>query len=373
MKPAVLHLVETFLHRSETFIYNCVAGHVAWDPVVLCKSTANENEFPVNRRVVLPTPTTKRDPAWWFNEAMLELTGRSLWHRRVEKALRKLKPSIIHAHFGQMGWAILSVKRRLYIPLVTSFYGYDMSVLPGLSRWPARFAQLFQYGELFLVEGACMRQRLIELGAPAGKVRIQRIAIQVDRYPAWQPEKSRVPVVLFVGRFVEKKGLPAALEAVREVRSRGQALKFRIVGDGPERDVAERFVNDNSMTDCVEFLGMRPHNEVLDELARASVFIHPSRTASNGDTEGGAPTILLEAQAVGIPIVTTRHADIPNIVPAGRGIFISDESNAAELAENLFRALNSGEGSDPSFVKQHHDVAREVLALEKCYDELATS
>lgn len=373
MKPIVLHLVETFLERSEIFIYNYVASHVAWDAVVLCKFTANEKDFPVSHCMVLPSPITKRDPAWWLNEAVFKLTGRSLWHRRVEKFLRELKPSVIHAHFGQKGWAILPVKRRLHIPLVITFYGYDMSVLPRLPRWPGRLAQLFREGDLFLVEGACMRQRLIDLGAPADKVRIQRIAIHVDRYPAWQPERSGIPVVLFVGRFTEKKGLPAALEAVRQVRRRGQSLRFRIVGDGEQREDVKRFVAENNLTDCVEFLGMKPHGEVIKELTHASVFIQPSRTARNGDTEGGAPTILLEAQAVGVPIVTTRHADIPNVAPTGRGIFLSNETDTAQLAENLSHALHSVEGCDPSFVRQHHNVAKEVLNLEEHYHQLAKS
>jgi colanic acid/amylovoran biosynthesis glycosyltransferase len=372
MKSVVVHLVETFLSRSETFIYNYIASHAEWDPLVLCKFTNNEKEFPVNRRIVLPAATTKRHPAWWLNEATMKLTGRSLWHRRVEKALQDLKPSVIHAHFGQMGYVILPVKRRLRLPLVTSFYGYDMSVLPRLPRWPARLARLFREGDLFLVEGAYMKQRLIDLGAPADKVSIQRIAIHVNRYPKWQPDKNRDPVVLFVGRFTEKKGLLAALEAVRHVRPR-QRLRFRIVGDGEQRAHAEGFVAENSMSDCVEFLGMKPHSDVITELARANVLIHPSRTANNGDTEGGAPTILLEAQAVGVPIVTTRHADIPNVAPAGRGIFLCDENDAAQLAESLLKALSLGEECDSSFVRRYHNVAKEVLNLEKHYHCLAKS
>lgn len=370
MKPVVIHLVETFLGRSEVFIYNYVASHVGWQPFVLCRFTANENEFPFQRRIVIPEPTTKRDLAWWLNKAVGAVTGRSLWHRRAEKVLRESLPRIIHAHFGQMGYAALPLKRALGIPLVTTFYGYDMSVLPTLPRWSERLKQLFVEGDLFLAEGACMRRKLIELGAPAHKVKIQRIAIHTDRYPAWQPNGER-PVVLFVGRFTEKKGLPAALEAVREVRRRGQALLFRVVGDGDQRAEVEQYVAKNGLGDCVEFLGMKPHGEVIKELTRANVFIHPSRTASNGDTEGGAPTILLEAQAVGVPIVTTRHADIPNVCPAGRGVWLADEFDDERLGEHLFQALLGGAGSDSSFVRQNHDISREVLRLEEEYRQLA--
>ena len=369
MNPVVLHFVESFLPRSQVFIYNYVASHVLFEPVVLCKFTANESEFPFRRRTIVPAPTTKRDPLWWVDKAVGLINGRTLWHWRAEATLRQLKPSVLHAHFGQQGHLILPVKRRLGIPLITTFYGYDMSVLPRLPGWRAKLAELFHEGDLFLVEGNFMRERLIELGAPADKVRIQRIAIHVDRYPAWRPEGDR-PVVLFVGRFAEKKGLLLALKAVSEVRRRGQALQFRIVGDGDQRAEVERCVMDNQLTDCVEFLGMKPHSEVITELSRANVFIHPSRTARNGDTEGGAPTILLEAQAVGLPIVTTRHADIPNVVAQGPGAYFSPENETKELAENLFQAIQHGQGTDPSFVRQNHNVKREILNLETHYASL---
>ncbi|MEN9574427.1 MAG: glycosyl transferase, group 1 [Verrucomicrobiota bacterium] len=373
MKPVVVHLVETYLGRSETFIHNYVASHVGWEPVVLCKFTANAAEFPVPRQLVVPAPVTKRDSAWWLNEAVGVVTGRSLWHRQAEEVLRGERSQVIHAHFGQQGFMALPLKRALGVPLITTFYGYDMSVLPHLPRWATRLARLFREGDRFLAEGPCMRQRLIELGAPAEKIRIQRIAIHPDRYPAWQPNRTGVPVVLFVGRFTEKKGLLDALAAVREVVRRGQSVHFRIVGDGPLRPSVEQFVAANGMAGYVEFLGMQPHPEVIRELTAANVFIHPSRTASNGDTEGGAPTIILEAQAVGVPIVTTRHADIPNVAPPGRGVFLSPEGEAGPLAENLWQALQGAVGADPTFVRAQHDVRREVLHLEAHYQELLSA
>jgi colanic acid/amylovoran biosynthesis glycosyltransferase len=366
MKSVVVHLVDTFLARSEVFIYNYVSSHVGWDAVVLCRFKDNENEFPVSRRVAVSAPISKRQPVWWIEQTMCLATGRNLWHRRVESEIRKLSPAVIHAHFGQMGYAILPVKRRIGIPLVTTFYGYDMSVLPHLRGWRAKLADLFLDGDLFLVEGPFMRECLIALGAPADKVRVQRIAIHVDRYPAWQPEGD-CPVVLFVGRFAEKKGLLHALKAVSEVRRRGQALCFRIVGDGAGREAAQSFVVENGLSDCVEFLGMKPHSEVLQELRRAHVLIHPSRTAANGDTEGGAPTILLEAQAVGVPVVTTHHADIPNVVAPGSGAYFSPENESAQLAENLYQAIQLRQGTDPSFVRQQHNVKTEIINLEEHY------
>lgn len=371
MKPVVIHLVETYLARSEVFIHNYVTSHVGWEPTVLCEFSAHEDELPFQRRVVVTGPKSKRQPAWWSNEAARWLTGRSVWQRRAARALAPLRPAVLHAHFGQMGWAGLPVARQLGIPLVTTFYGYDMSVLPRQARWQRRLRELFQGGDLFLAEGPCMQRRLVELGCAAEKVKVQRIAIHTDRYPRWQPTQNGRSVVLFVGRFAEKKGLLDALAAVLEVVRRGQAVRFRVVGDGALRPQAEAFVAANNLSSHVEFLGMLPHEQVLRELAAADVFIHPSRTASNGDTEGGAPTIVLEAQAVGVPLVTTEHADIPNVAPAGPGVYLSPEGQVAPLAENLSRALRERVGASAEFVRAHHDVSREVLGLEARYAALA--
>lgn len=164
-----------------------------------------------------------------------------------------------------------------------------------------------------------------------------------------------------------------ALAAVLEVVRRGQAVRFRVVGDGALRPQAEAFVAANNLSSHVEFLGMLPHEQVLRELAAADVFIHPSRTASNGDTEGGAPTIVLEAQAVGVPLVTTEHADIPNVAPAGPGVYLSPEAQVAPLAENLSRALRERVGASAEFVRAHHDVSREVLGMEARYAALVSA
>lgn len=367
MKPVVLHLVETFLERSEVFIYNVVTGHRDWLPVVLCNKSTNESEFPVSRLEVVPAPVSKRQPSWWLDQIVGRATGRTLWHRHVEKVLRSVRPAVIHAHFGQRGWAALPLKRRLGIPLVTTFYGYDMSVLPRLPGWNARLARVFSESDLILAEGEYMRQQLISLGVSASKVKIQRISIDVDRYPRWQPGLSGRKTVLFVGRFTEKKGLLPALTAVRDLWRRGVDFKFRIVGDGLLRPVADQFVLEHGLNDVVEFLGMMPHAAVMHELATAHVFLHPSRTGANGDSEGGAPTILLEAQAVGIPIVTTRHADIPNVCPARSGVWLNDEFDDVHLAENLFSALHATVGTDSAFVRAHHSVGGEVPRLEEHY------
>jgi colanic acid/amylovoran biosynthesis glycosyltransferase len=108
---------------------------------------------------------------------------------------------------------------------------------------------------------------------------------------------------------------------------------------------------------------------VIARLASARVLIHPSATAADGDSEGGAPTILLEAQAIGTPIVSTRHADIPYIAPEGPGVYLSDEHDIDGLARDLVAAVESGKRSIGAHLKSRHDVSSAIASLESHYRE----
>ena len=140
-----------------------------------------------------------------------------------------------------------------------------------------------------------------------------------------------------------------------------------IVGEGPDDELARALIVRLGLADRIEFVGMRPHADVIRRLTAASVFIHPSATAADGDSEGGAPTILLEAQAIGTPIVSTRHADIPHIVHEGPGAVLCAEHDIGALADALVATIRGRTPSSASVVIERHDVAHAITRLEELY------
>ena len=367
MMPRVLHAVGEFLPRSETFVYTLVTGQRRFEASVLCHTRLHAADFPFPRIHVVPKPLTKRAAAWWVSEAVARTTGRSPWRRTVEAMLARLAPDVVHAHFGTVGGELVAITKAAGIPLVTSLYGVDAAVLPYLPRWRKAYDRLFRDGDVFLAEGPEMRKKIIAAGAPAERTIIQPISIDVARYPAWTPDAS--PTVLFVGRFVEKKGLLDAIAAFARARASVDGARMIIVGGGPDQDAAQALVARLNLDSAVQFDGMQPHAEVLRQLTTATVLIHPSATASDGDSEGGAPTILLEAQAIGTPIVSTRHADIPHVVPAGPGVTLCEEHDVDALAAALVSTLRSRQPSSAAHVIAHHDVRANIERLEQLYEK----
>ncbi len=346
----------------------------------LTRLPGGERVLGLLQRRVIPHVRPDADPAMF-----------AAW---AEDVMRTRDVRLIHAYFGPVGWRMLPLRRRLGVPLVVHFLGDE--VAPSLSPWwswwirhngerpdwPARLRELFEQADLLLAEGPYLRERLIELGCPAEKVEVQRIAIPVSTMPfrARTGPRGR-PVLLFAGRFCEQKGVIQALEAVRDLRREGRALEFRMIGDDTLTDggYAARvnaYIREHGLEECVTRLGFVNHERYLEEMDRADVFLHPSVTDSQGATEGGAPTTILEAQALGMPVVSTLHCDIPNVTVPGESALLVPERDRHALVGALREVLD-----DPgrweamgragrAHVEAHHDIATEAERLERRYARL---
>ena len=121
---------------------------------------------------------------------------------------------------------------------------------------------------------------------------------------------------------------------------------------------------------------MQPHRKVIEELQTYDILIQPSVTAENGDSEGGAPTIILEGQACGVPVISTNHADIPYITCPNESALLSPEQDVDGLAHNIRQLFDNSEAwsrmgkKGREHVEKYHDVRKEVAALEAIYTEL---
>jgi len=375
--PTVAHIMESYLGLTETFIHEYLIAFRRVRPVVIAGRLENLDRFPLPAGAALhQSPPRRGTPSWAANALRRRAVGGD---PHLESILASEGARVMHAHFGPAACTLFEARRRTRLPLVTSFYGFDASKSDVVREFAERYRRLFDIGDAFLVEGPAMMRRLEALGCPRSKLRIQRIAIDPMRYRFREREDPGTgPVnLLLCGRMVPKKGYPIALRALAEARRNDRRLRLRILGDGPERPAIERLVHDLGLEDVVTFLGQSPRETFLEELDRAHLYVQPSMTAPDGDSEGGAPTTLLEAQACGLPILTTRHADIPGIVAEEDSAILADEGDVPGFAANL-SVLASSPGRWGSMgragrarMEARHDVRRLATHLEVLYATLA--
>lgn len=367
---------DVFCPMSETFVYEPLNYFRRWKPIVITHERQNEEFFPYEE--VIEFDKNK------YESFFYRLKNRLFYHLPpIEifyyETCKRHQIALVHAHFGSAGASFLLTAKKLGLPLVTNFYGYDISVMPREEYWRNAYQKLFAEGSLFIVEGPHMRDSLIQLGCPAEKVRVIHIGIDTQKYE-FKPrsisgdDKIRV---LMAGRFVEKKGMEYGIKAISQVVKEFPNIELRIIGDGPLKEKLVDLVSSLNLQKFVTFIGFISHNEFRKELYSAHMGLVPSVTASNGDSEGGAPKILLEMQASGLPVVATRHADIPNVVLNGKSALLADEKDIGGLAGALKTLLKNlqewprmgQQGSD--YMSQHFSLERTVEELERIYDSVA--
>lgn len=368
----VVHYRSRFLAPSETFILTVLGGHVRYRAAVVTHERRGEPALPPEVALEIE----RYPPSRWARFARTWLPTQRIRQGRsgFERAVIRIGPDVVHAHFAEEGITAAPAARRAGIPLVVTFYGHDATDLPRRWGWSRRIRGLFRQAAFVLAEGPHLRERLTHLGCPPERVRIQPIPVRLDLFPFRPPTAARGDAtVVQACRFVPKKGVDLTLRAFALAAGTGGA-RLRLIGDGPERPRLEALSRELEIADRVEFLGMRTHAEYARDLAGADIFMQPSRYAPSGDGEGGAPATLLEAQAIGLPIVATTHADIPFVTRPGAALLAAEE-DVRGLAAHLRHLLDHPAEWGPrgragrEHVEQQHDAGILIDRLESIYDE----
>jgi glycosyltransferase involved in cell wall biosynthesis len=180
------------------------------------------------------------------------------------------------------------------------------------------------------------------LASIAPRARVHRMYHGVDQtqfHPRQRAGISAPAVILSVGRLREKKGLDTLIDACRVLRARGQAFRCEIVGYGEEHDRLQARIARHGLTDEVCLVGKLPREQVIECYARAAVYVQPSRIAADGDRDG-IPNVLLEAMAMGLPVVASSVSGIPELVRDGRNGLLVEPDDPVALADAITRLLH---------------------------------
>jgi colanic acid/amylovoran biosynthesis glycosyltransferase len=259
------------------------------------------------------------------------------WAAAFMKAARPY--DILHGHFGPNGLLAVALRQIGAVApetkIVTTFYGYDVHRYP-LNHGQDVYRTLFDQANRILTLSQVMKRDLAALGCVDSKLTVHHIGTDTRRFaftPRLPPSDGVVRLVS-VARLVEKKGLEIAVKAVAKASATGLPLRYDIVGDGDGRDRLVSLIRELQVEGIVSLLGWKTQEEVVRILDRAHVLLAPSITAASGDQEG-TPVALMEAMAMGLPVVSTYHSGIPEMIRDGVCGYLVPEGDADRLAERI--------------------------------------
>lgn len=288
---------------------------------------------------------------------------------------------IIHCQLGFLGLQGLLFRDlgALEGKLITSFRGSDFMLY--LSMFGENyFDDLFARGDLFLPVCESMKRQMLELGCEEKKIVVHRSGLDFNSFVCTARRgrsDDRVRLVT-LARLVESKGVEYGIRAVAKLAKHYRNLEYQIVGDGPLKEDLQRLIRELDLDGTVKLLGWKQRLEAIEILNQSDIMIAPSVTAKNKAQEG-IPNVLKEAMVMGLPVISTQHGGIPELVIDGVSGFLVPEGDVDALAEKLAYTIEHPElwtqmsNAGRAIVEESYDLHKLNDRLVEIYQQLIAS
>lgn len=289
--------------------------------------------------------------------------------------VKKNKIALLHAHHGQLGQLLLPFKEETSLPLVTSIRGRDATLANQPVGYLDGMKLLFEQGERFFPVCQYLAQQINMWGCPADKIRVLYGGVDLNLFPYRTPNLHDSQNIISIGRLVEKKGHHILMQAFEKIRDKFPKATLTIIGGGELEGYLKSLATQLNLGTSFRLLNHVPKSQIPKLMGQADLFCAPSLTSSIGDVEG-IPNTIKEAMATGIPVLTTNHAGIPEIITNNQDGILVRENDVEHLAQALeFMLLNrhlweSYTISARQKVEQNFDQKKQLFLQAKYYDEL---
>lgn len=370
-QPVVLHVVRDLVRPSEGFVADLVGSCRRTRPVV-----AFGRGWPTSVR-----------PAGVPSHDLHLLAGggagdadRPAARRAVRAALGAVtvgrRAALLHAHFGYWAAHAGRVAARTHRPWALSLHGHDLLV----ADRDRPEAAVLRTADLVAAPSGWFADRVADAGFPESRIRVLPSGVDLSALPFSARAAHDGPVtVSFAGRFVEKKAPLDALAALAVAAGRlaaesGPQLRAVFVGTGPLEAQLRAAVAGLGGELTVDIRDGAVPGAVRRALAETDLAIVPSRTAADGDAET-LGLVAIEAQALGVPVVATRHGGLPDTVGAGAGVLVREgdvDELAAAVADLARRPAAWAEmgRAGRCHVEQHFELGACTARVEDAYLDL---
>lgn len=336
-KPALAVFTPAIGERSETFIRRQI-----------------EDLYPGQTVVVTFRMLPQGQAAWQVSCPTRKVADLSFEGRRGGRYLRRVIPrSVVSLYYektvlswllkrgvtallGQylhQSWPFLQLAKKHGIRFYAHAHGYDLSKYWRQARWRYRYSD-YENADGVIVVNQVMKERMIEAGVSKRRIHVVPYGVEVsDAGPRHSASNSCR--FLAVGRLVGKKAPIALLTAFQRTLERNRNVSLDLVGTGPLWSDVVRFVEASGLQQFVTLHGGRSHEYVLDLMRLSDCFVQHSVVDLETGDEEGVPVAVLEAMANGLPVVSTIHAGIPEVVASGVTGLLVEEGDVAGMADAM--------------------------------------
>ncbi|MDX2362335.1 MAG: glycosyltransferase [Crocinitomicaceae bacterium] len=273
------------------------------------------------------------------------LSKKSLWksstpRETLTKSFRDNNIRAVLAEYGPAGVEVMDICENLNIPLIVHFHGYDAYRDDVLNSYGIKYQKLFRSASAIIGVSKDMCEQLKTLGCPEEKLHDLPYGIATDLFT---PEnKSSSKKFVACGRFVPKKAPQLTIQAFKRVVDKHSDAQLEMIGNGELMEECKELTNQLEIAENVKFLGVLDQKEIAKIYQGALAFVQHSKRTADNDSEG-TPLAILEASAAGLPIISTRHAGIIDIVDDEVTGFLVDEGDVVEMANKMLLLADSTE------------------------------
>jgi len=277
-----------------------------------------------------------RQPTYFIDRLLSILFKKiNVKERALTRSLKKQEVNLCYAEFGPNGVGVMRSCKKLNIPLIVNFHGYDIYKKSIIEEYKESYLELFKNANKIIGVSREMCRRLEEFGCAKEKIAYLPCAPD-DIFFSLSPKKNNKNIIS-TGRFIDKKAPYLTLIMFSKVLKHEPEAKLTMIGDGPLLTCCINLAKSLKINN-VEFTGSLPHNKVITYYEDSSIFVQHSVTDKNGNKEG-TPVSVMEASASSLPVVSTFHAGIPDVIEDKSTGFLVDEFDIDSMANKVVELL----------------------------------
>ncbi|HSV43619.1 MAG TPA: glycosyltransferase, partial [Candidatus Bathyarchaeia archaeon] len=264
------------------------------------------------------------------------------------------------AHYGTVANIFIDFKQlNPSARFLVFFHGFDMSAT--VKKYgPSIYKDIFHTADVFLPISKHWRNALLALGAPEQKLEVFHMGINPNHFAfRFRRADPGTPMkILSVARMVDKKGLDDALKAVA-LANKTHTISYTIIGDGPNKEKILCLIRSLRLESSVALLGSIPNEAVRLHYEASDIFLLPSKTDTKSGDQEGIPVVLMEAMAQGIPVISTTHSGIPELIIDGETGWLAPENNPDALYQKITEIIRNPEEANRRVQRAREKVIEE--------------